>query len=74
MFLYLVFQDYEDFDLANENDELEDFLKFTPTVSMADDTIDNKSQSKTAQQNGNTSSREVQVVSSIHLLKREKKR
>ncbi|XP_015606124.1 SH3 domain-binding glutamic acid-rich protein homolog [Cephus cinctus] len=49
--------DYEDFDLANEIDELEKFLKVTPAISTAEITLD-KSQSKDIQQNGNASSRE----------------
>lgn len=56
-------QDYEDFDLANEMDELEKFLKVTPAVSTAEITLDSKSQSDGIQENGNTSSREV-----IHFL------
>jgi len=52
-------QDYEDFDLANEMDELEKFLKVTPAVSTAEITLDSKSQSDGIQENGNTSSREV---------------
>ncbi|KAL6264480.1 hypothetical protein P5V15_004588 [Pogonomyrmex californicus] len=50
--------DYEDFDLANEMDELEKFLKVTPAVSTAEITLDSKSQSDEIQENGNTSSRE----------------
>ncbi|XP_012288414.1 SH3 domain-binding glutamic acid-rich protein homolog isoform X2 [Orussus abietinus] len=50
--------DYEDFDLANEIDELEKFLKVTPAVSTAEITFENKSESEDIQQNGNTSSRE----------------
>ena len=51
-------QDYEDFDLANELDELEKFLKVTPAISTAEITFDSKSQGG-IQENGNTSSREV---------------
>ncbi|KMQ86883.1 sh3 domain-binding glutamic acid-rich protein [Lasius niger] len=50
--------DYEDFDLANELDELEKFLKVTPAISTAEITLDSKSQSDGIQENGNTSSRE----------------
>lgn len=53
------FQDYEDFDIANEIDELEKFLKVTPAVSTAEITLESKSQSDEIQENGNTSSREV---------------
>lgn len=53
------FQDYEDFDLANEMDELDDFLKCTPPISSAEASLETKSQSKDVQ-NGNVSSREVQ--------------
>lgn len=52
-------QDYEDFDLANEIDELEKFLKVTTAVSTAEITLDSKSQNDEIQENGNTSSREV---------------
>lgn len=61
-----VFQDYEDFDLANEIDELEKFLKVTPAVSTAEITLDSKSQSDKIQENGNTSSREVMLF--IYLI------
>ncbi|KAL0106669.1 hypothetical protein PUN28_015312 [Cardiocondyla obscurior] len=50
--------DYEDFDLSNEMDELEKFLKVTSAVSTAEITLDSKSQSDEIQENGNTSSRE----------------
>ncbi|XP_020293718.1 SH3 domain-binding glutamic acid-rich protein homolog [Pseudomyrmex gracilis] len=50
--------DYEDFDIANEIDELEKFLKVTPAVSTAEITLESKSQSDEIQENGNTSSRE----------------
>lgn len=53
-------QDYEDFDLANEIDELEKFLKVTTAVSTAEITLDSKPQSE-IQENGNTSSREVML-------------
>lgn len=33
-------QDYEDFDLANENDELEKFLKMSDQVSKAEITLE----------------------------------
>ncbi|XP_012214434.1 SH3 domain-binding glutamic acid-rich protein homolog isoform X2 [Linepithema humile] len=51
--------DYEDFDVSNEIDELEKFLKVTPAVSTAEITLDSKSQSNEIQENGNTSSREL---------------
>ncbi|XP_066601660.1 SH3 domain-binding glutamic acid-rich protein homolog isoform X1 [Prorops nasuta] len=50
--------DYEDFDLANEINELEAFLKVTPESSTAELTTDSKSNKDSSQQNGNTSSRE----------------
>lgn len=49
--------DYEDFDLANEIDELEEFLKVAPPVSAKENVID-LNQSKEIQENGNTTSRE----------------
>lgn len=49
--------DYEDFDLANEMDELEDFLKIEPTTGGAQNAPDS-SANKSIQQNGNTTSRE----------------
>ena len=49
--------DYEDFDLANEIDELEEFLKVAPPASTAETGVDSK-QSKDIQENGNTTSRE----------------
>ncbi|XP_076653735.1 SH3 domain-binding glutamic acid-rich protein homolog [Halictus rubicundus] len=45
--------DYEDFDLANEMDELEEFLKVAPPASAA-----GAAQNKNIQENGNTTSRE----------------
>ncbi|XP_046603685.1 SH3 domain-binding glutamic acid-rich protein homolog [Neodiprion virginianus] len=53
--------DYEDFDLANEIDELEKFLKVTPAISTAEITLGSKSLPKEMQQNGNTSSREPSI-------------
>ncbi|XP_015524797.2 SH3 domain-binding glutamic acid-rich protein homolog [Neodiprion lecontei] len=53
--------DYEDFDLANEIDELEKFLKVTPAISTAEITLGSKSPPKETQQNGNTSSREPSI-------------
>ncbi|XP_051159352.1 SH3 domain-binding glutamic acid-rich protein homolog [Leptopilina boulardi] len=50
--------DYEGFDLANENDELEQFLKLSISISTAEVTLNSKSQNKEVHQNGNTSSRE----------------
>lgn len=50
-------QDYEDFDLSNEIDELDKFLKLVP--STADVSRKSSMQSNSVQQNGNASSREV---------------
>ncbi|XP_053987731.1 SH3 domain-binding glutamic acid-rich protein homolog isoform X2 [Hylaeus anthracinus] len=49
--------DYEDFDLANEIDELEEFLKVAPPASATATTLDSK-KIKDIQENGNTTSRE----------------
>lgn len=49
--------DYEDFDLANEIDELEEFLKVATPDSPTGTGIDSKL-SKEIQENGNTTSRE----------------
>lgn len=49
--------DYEDFDLANEIDELEDFLKVAPPASATANAADSN-QSTEIQENGNTTSRE----------------
>ncbi|XP_017788109.1 PREDICTED: SH3 domain-binding glutamic acid-rich protein homolog isoform X1 [Habropoda laboriosa] len=49
--------DYEDFDLANEIDELEDFLKVAPPASATENATDSN-QTKEIQENGNTTSRE----------------
>ncbi|XP_012176316.1 SH3 domain-binding glutamic acid-rich protein homolog isoform X2 [Bombus terrestris] len=49
--------DYEDFDLANEMDELEEFLKVEPSASGKENVPDSK-QSEEIQENGNTTSRE----------------
>lgn len=59
--------DYEDFDLANEIDELDKFLK--TTLSTADVTENNSVQSNIVQQNGNTASREPSTdkdTSAVH--------
>lgn len=56
--------DYEDFDLSNEMDELEKFLKVTPAVSTAEITLDSKS----IQENGNTSSREPSADKEASIL------
>ncbi|KAK9308478.1 hypothetical protein QLX08_001630 [Tetragonisca angustula] len=48
--------DYEDFDLANEIDELEEFLKVTP--ANAKENIPDLNKTKEIQENGNTTSRE----------------
>ncbi|XP_012261365.1 SH3 domain-binding glutamic acid-rich protein homolog [Athalia rosae] len=53
--------DYDEFDLANEIDELEKFLKVTPAISTAEITLGSKSPPKELQQNGNTSSREPSI-------------
>ncbi|XP_011329677.1 SH3 domain-binding glutamic acid-rich protein homolog isoform X2 [Ooceraea biroi] len=60
--------DYEDFDLSNEIDELEKFLKVTPAVSTAEITLDSKSQSDEIQANGNTSSREPSADKEADLM------
>lgn len=52
--------DYEDFDLANEIDELEQFLKVAPPASATETTLDSN-QSKDIQENGNTTSREPSI-------------
>ncbi|KAG5322491.1 SH3BG protein, partial [Pseudoatta argentina] len=62
--------DYEDFDLANEMDELEKFLKVTPAISTAEITLDSKSQSDGIQENGNTSSREEATARNFFLHER----
>lgn len=62
------FQDYEEFDLANEIDELEKFLKVTPAVSTAEIIFGSKAAPKEIQQNGNTSSREVRFLLFINLF------
>ncbi|XP_076627306.1 SH3 domain-binding glutamic acid-rich protein homolog isoform X1 [Colletes latitarsis] len=49
--------DYEDFDLANETDELEEFLRVAPPASATETALDSN-QSKNIQENGNTTSRE----------------
>ncbi|XP_043579346.1 SH3 domain-binding glutamic acid-rich protein homolog isoform X2 [Bombus pyrosoma] len=49
--------DYEDFDLANEMDELEEFLKVEPPASGKENVPDSN-QSEEIQENGNTTSRE----------------
>ncbi|XP_067012939.1 SH3 domain-binding glutamic acid-rich protein homolog [Anabrus simplex] len=58
--------DYEEFDLANENDELDKFLKVTPSVSKAEITLEKseisaserKSLIENGEVNGTSSSRE----------------
>lgn len=56
--------DYEDFDLANEVDELEKFLKMTPAVSKAEINLEKSEPSadekvvENGELNGNTTSRE----------------
>jgi hypothetical protein len=53
-------QDYEDFDEANEMDELEKFLK--GAIISNDENTENNSQSNDVHQNGNSSSREVTFI------------
>ncbi|XP_049792961.1 SH3 domain-binding glutamic acid-rich protein homolog [Schistocerca nitens] len=56
--------DYEDFDMANEIDELEKFLKMTPAVSKAEINLEKSETSadenvvENGELNGNTTSRE----------------
>lgn len=63
--------DYEDFDLANETDELETFLKITPAISTAEITPHNKLQLKDIQRNGNTSSRESSMDNDATMVQPE---
>ncbi|XP_008560475.1 SH3 domain-binding glutamic acid-rich protein isoform X2 [Microplitis demolitor] len=62
--------DYEDFDLANEIDELEKFLKIIPLDDSADDNIEeNNIASNNVKHSRNSSSREVSMdkeVSDVH--------
>jgi hypothetical protein len=62
----LVQQDYEEFDLANEIDELDKFLKISVSVSTAEITLANTADSKVPVENGElngiASSREVSDV------------
>jgi hypothetical protein len=61
----LVEQDYEEFDLANEIDELDKFLKLSASVSTAEITLgttaDSKGPVENGELNGISSSREVRV-------------
>lgn len=61
----MVEQDYEEFDLANEIDELDKFLKLSASVSTAEITLgttaDSKAPVENGQLNGISSSREVSV-------------
>lgn len=47
--------------MANEIDELEEFLKVAPPVS-AKENVHDLNQSKEIQENGNTTSREVNII------------
>lgn len=58
---WIIPQDYEDFDLANEMDELEEFLKVEPPASGKENVPDSN-QSEEIQENGNTTSREVNII------------
>ncbi|CAL7947304.1 unnamed protein product [Xylocopa violacea] len=49
--------DYDDFDLANEIDELEKFLLVAPPANAKENAVDSN-ESKEIQENGNTTSRE----------------
>ncbi|XP_076675026.1 SH3 domain-binding glutamic acid-rich protein homolog isoform X1 [Andrena cerasifolii] len=62
--------DYEDFDLANEIDELEEFLKVAPPASASETGVDSK-QSKDIQENGNTTSREPSTEKDAAALQAE---
>jgi hypothetical protein len=69
----LVQQDYEEFDLANEVDELDKFLKLSVSVSTAEitlaNTADNKGPVENGELNGIASSREVSDTNtSLYLL------
>lgn len=48
--------------MANEIDELEEFLKVAPPASAAETAAVDSNQSKDIQENGNTTSREVNVT------------
>ncbi|XP_015173788.1 PREDICTED: SH3 domain-binding glutamic acid-rich protein homolog [Polistes dominula] len=63
--------DYEDFDMANELDELEKFLKMTPPVSPEDISQDSNAQNNDIQENGNTSSREPSTDKDAATVKSE---
>lgn len=54
--------DYEDFDLANEIDELEEFLQIAPPANKSENTADSSNKSKEIQKNGNTASQEAVEV------------
>ncbi|XP_057325195.1 SH3 domain-binding glutamic acid-rich protein homolog [Microplitis mediator] len=62
--------DYEDFDLANEIDELEKFLKIIPLDDSADDNIEeNNISSNNVKHSRNSSSREISMdkeISNVH--------
>jgi hypothetical protein len=62
----LVYQDYEEFDLANEIDELDKFLKLSTSVSTAEITLGKTADSKDSVENGElngiASSREVSTA------------
>lgn len=52
--------------MANEIDELEEFLKVAPPVS-AKENVHDLNQSKEIQENGNTTSREVNIINNYIL-------
>ncbi|XP_034188298.1 SH3 domain-binding glutamic acid-rich protein homolog isoform X2 [Osmia lignaria lignaria] len=62
--------DYEDFDLANEIDELEQFLKVAPPASATETALDSN-QSKDIQENGNTTSREPSIDKDVATVQAE---
>lgn len=53
--------------MANEIDELEEFLKVAPPVSAKENVLD-LNQSKEIQENGNTTSREVDIINNKFYL------
>lgn len=63
--------DYEDFDLANEIDELEQFLKVAPPANASSEPATDSNKSKEIQENGNTSSREPSTDKDVATAKVE---
>ncbi|XP_034936066.1 SH3 domain-binding glutamic acid-rich protein homolog [Chelonus insularis] len=60
--------DYEDFDLANEIDELEKFLKLLSSEDSVNQSLDeSKVQNTSIRQNGNTSSREASTDKDVSI-------